>query len=109
MKGKIKRAWDWLDWEVFKAVTEFTDDELNQMPEKIFAFERRVYDILMVMYAFMWFSLGGAILYEQITHAAAGVVPSNIMQLTPIIICMMLMGLTGVGMKLRERVYERFA
>jgi hypothetical protein len=109
MKTEIKRAWNWFDWELFKVITGFTEEELHTMPEKIFAFERRIYDIFMLFFMFACFSFGGAIIYEGINYKALGYVPLNFIQFSPIVMLFLLTGLMYFASILRDRAYERFA
>lgn len=110
MKQMIRKAWDRFEWELFKFVTEFTDDELQAMTERRFTFERRVYEIFMLFYMFGAILYSAARIYEDISVRAIGVIPPNFIQYSPIVLLVVttcFMGYAGMSSERFKNVDPR--
>lgn len=75
---------------MFKWFSEFTDEELDAMPERVFTFEHHVYDIFLVLAMFMAMTYAGALVYVRLSLNALGFVPPNFIQTSPLVVLMII-------------------
>lgn len=98
-KAVIKRAWGWFDWNLFLFVVQTNEEELATLPIKLLFILRRYYDIFMALCMCWSFTFAFAIMYENMSMAAFGVIIPNLAQITPLLVWLLIIFYSlGVGL-----------